>query len=132
MPDKTLLKHGHGQMILVVEDDPATRQALIDSLALMNYRVIHAVNGREALSVLDTKAGDIALVLSDIVMPEMGGVALFHTMRQKNIAIPLVLLTGHPLSKELGNLRALGLADWLSKPPDIVKLSHSLARILND
>lgn len=130
MADKALLQPGQGQRLLVVEDNPATRQALVDSLTFLNYEVMEAVNGREALTILAAKTDEIALVLSDAVMPEMGGVALFHAMQQQKLTIPMVLLTGHPLGKEMENLESLGLAGWLSKPPDLINLSYLLAKVL--
>src|SRR5690606_5197423 len=97
-PDKSQLKLGQGQTILLVEDNQSTRQALMGSLALLNYQVVVATNGREALTFLTTQQLSIDLVLSDVVMPEMGGVALFHTIREQGLDIPVVLLTGHSLS----------------------------------
>ncbi len=128
--EKALLQLGQGQRVLVVEDDPATREALLDSLAQLNYEVLAATNGREALTILASEALEIDLVLSDAVMPEMGGIALFHAIREQNLSVPVVLLTGHPLSKEMENLQALGLAGWLPKPPDLVNLSYLLAKVL--
>jgi CheY-like chemotaxis protein len=63
-------------------------------------------------------------------MPEMGGIALFHAMQEQELTVPIVLLTGHLLSKEMENLQALGLAGWLPKPLDLVNLSYLLAKIL--
>ncbi|MCL4264034.1 MAG: PAS domain S-box protein [Anaerolineae bacterium] len=131
--DKTgreALPTGQRQKILLVEDNPTTRDALLDSLSLLNYEVIAAANGREALALLTTTAADVDLVLSDAVMPEMGGIALYHAMREQNLATPVVLLTGHPLGKEMENLQKLGLAGWLPKPPDLTNLSHLLAKVL--
>ena len=128
--EKGMLQWGQGQRILVVEDDRATREALLDSLIQLNYEVLAATNGREALKILTAEATKIDLVLSDSVMPEMGGIALYHAMREQNLSIPLVLLTGHPLSKEMENLQTLGLAGWLPKPLDLVRLSHLLAGAL--
>ena len=128
--EQSNLQFGRGQRILVVEDDEATRNALLDSLALLNYEVEMARNGREALGVLAAQGDKISLVLSDTVMPEMGGIALFHSMREQQLTTPIVLLTGHPLSNELESLRALGLAGWLSKPPSLINLSHLLASAL--
>ena len=130
MPVKGTLQSGQGQKILLVEDDTATRGALRDSLAQLNYDVVLAKNGREALAILATQAAQIDLVLSDVVMPEMGGVALFHAMNEQHLTIPVVLLTGHPLSNEMENLREMGLAGWLPKPPDLVSLSNLLAKNL--
>jgi two-component system, cell cycle sensor histidine kinase and response regulator CckA len=129
-PDRSVLQLGQGQKVLLVEDDPATRQALLDSLILLNYEVVAASNGREALAILATKGDEVELVLSDTVMPEMGGVALYHALREQKLSIPIVLLTGHPLSKEMENLQALGLAGWLPKPLDLANLSYLLAEIL--
>ncbi|MEJ2749266.1 MAG: PAS domain S-box protein, partial [Anaerolineae bacterium] len=129
-PDRTALQLGQGQKVLVVEDEPDTRMALVESLALLNYEIMEATNGREALAILAAKADEVELILSDVVMPEMGGAALFHAMREQKLNIPVVLLTGHPLSKEMENLQALGIAGWLQKPPDLVNLSYFLAEVL--
>jgi CheY-like chemotaxis protein len=130
LPATVSLPQGHGQLILLVEDDLATRQALIDSLALLNYRVIQAANGREALTILDTRANEIGLVLSDMVMPEMGGVALTHAMRQQKLPIPIILMSGHPLEKGSQELEQLDLAGLLPKPPSLIRLSRLLAKAL--
>jgi DNA-binding NtrC family response regulator len=129
-PDISSLQSGQGQTLLVVEDDPAIRQALVDSLILLNYQVIEAQNGRIALSILAERAPEIELVLSDVVMPEIGGVALLYAARQQGCAMPFVLLTGHPLSKEMQNIQTTGFVGWLSKPPDLVSLSQLLAEAI--
>jgi len=141
------LAEGHGETILVVEDNTSTRKALVDSLELLNYRTLEAANGREALAILEQRGDDpstgpsagsgqrsgqgIALVLSDVVMPGMGGLALFHALRQRGLAVRVVMLTGHPLEKELEELRAQGMSDWLLKPPSLEQLAQVLARALN-
>jgi CheY-like chemotaxis protein len=98
---------------------------------LLNYRVLEAANGREALDVLEQRASEIALVLSDLVMPEIGGQALFHAMRQRDLILPLVMLTGHPMKSELESLQRQGLAGWLLKPPDPEQLAQLLAQVLS-
>jgi DNA-binding NtrC family response regulator len=118
--------------VLVVEDDPTIRKALQSSLAVLNYEVMVAANGREALTFLATRADEVDLVLSDVVMPEMGGIALFHAMQEQYPTILVVLLTGHPLSKEMESLQTLGLAGWLPKPPDLTSLSYLLAKALKE
>jgi len=122
---------GNGQTILVVEDNPITRQALVESLETLNYRVKIADHGKEALARLEQPAPEaIALVLSDVLMPEMGGIALLQEMEQRRLTTPVILLTGHPLKAELETLQAQGnhlLAGWLVKPPDLVALSKLIA-----
>ena len=81
--------HGDGELILVVEDNPSLRDALAGTLQSLNYRVITAVNGQDALDQLfgdDTAQGDgvqVDLIVSDLVMPGMGGQALFRALRQR-------------------------------------------------
>jgi CheY-like chemotaxis protein len=128
--DSTLLQQGQGQTVLVVEDDPAARQAIVSSLLFMNYEVMEATNGQEALTILSTKTNDIDLVLSDTIMPQMGGIALLHAMRQQKLTTPMVLISGHPLTREMKKLQKLGLAGWLPKPPHLESLSQLLAQVL--
>ncbi len=125
------LPHGQGQVVLIVEDEEAIRQALVESLGLLNYRTMAAPNGREALSLLAQYRDQIALVLSDAVMPEMGGVALFHAMQERGLMRPFVIITGHAVEKDMENLRALGLFGWLKKPLDLSKLTGLLAEGLS-
>ena len=125
------LVQGQGQTILVVEDNDATRKALVSSLEMLNYRTLEAANGREALAVLAQRASEIALVLSDIVMPKMGGQALFQVLKLQYPTVKVVLLTGHPLEQELENLQAQGLSGWLLKPPSLERLAEVVARALN-
>ena len=143
-PEATTLElsapaQGQGETILVVEDDAAMREALVDSLELLNYRTLEAANGQEALAILERQACEVsedfqslevALVLSDVVMPRMGGIALLQALKQSGMTVPVVLLTGHPLDKELEELRAQGMSGWLFKPPSLEQLAKVVARAL--
>ncbi len=127
---KAALVQGQGETILVVEDNTNLRLSLVEILETLNYRVLEAVNGRAALALLEQQAGEIALVLSDLVMPEMGGQALLQAMRERGLTLPLVVLSGHPLTNEMEAMQAQGLAGWLLKPPDMQELTTLLARAL--
>ena len=132
LPVAEALVTGRGETILVVEDDPITRTALAESLDALNYSTLMAENGREALAILDEHREQIALILSDVVMPEMGGMALLQTLKQRGIGVPVVMLTGHPLGEALEGLRAEGLRDWLPKPPTLEKLAQVVAQLLHE
>ena len=121
---------GHGEVILVVEDDMVLRAALVDSLKLLNYQVLEASNGKEALARVQEHREQIALVLSDVVMPAMGGIALFHALQEQGWHKPMILLTGHPVGKELEALQDQGLSAWMGKPPSLEQLSQALADAL--
>jgi two-component system cell cycle sensor histidine kinase/response regulator CckA len=119
---------GQGETILVVEDEVATRQALVDSLSLLNYQVVSTSHGKEAMAILDQQNVKIDLVLSDVVMPEMGGIALLRAIRKKGLFVPVVLMTGHPMQEELEDLLSEGLAAWLLKPPRLKLLADLIAK----
>ncbi len=121
---------GHGETILVVEDNDALLKALIEILTSLNYHVLGAANGRKALEVLEKNETEVDLVLSDLVMPEMGGKELLRVIQQQGLALPTVMMTGHPREDELLDLEAEGLSGWLRKPPTVEQIGRLLARVL--
>ncbi len=127
-----VLPLGHDEVILVVEDNVTTRAAVAESLQLLHYRVLEASDGREALAILDRHRSEVALLLTDMVMPEMGGKALAQELRRRAIAVPLVIMSGHLLEQESVDLRAAGVTDWIQKPLDLPQLAGLLARVLSD
>ncbi len=121
---------GHGETILVVEDNPVTRTAVVTALLALQYRALEATNGKEALAILAQRPTEVALVLSDLVMPEMGGKALAAALRQQTPPVRMVVMSGHPLGVEVENLRELGIVAWVQKPPDLQELATALAQAL--
>jgi two-component system cell cycle sensor histidine kinase/response regulator CckA len=120
---------GRGETILVVEDNQALQKALMDGIESLNYRVLAADNGQQALTILEEHA-EVALVVSDLIMPDMGGQALFHALRQRGLTLPVVMLSGHPMESEMASLQAQGLAGWLLKPPSMEQLAQLIAQAL--
>ncbi len=134
LPNGQALVRGDGETILMVEDNFAIRQALVASLELLGYHVLTAADGRQALEVWAAHGESIALVLSDVVMPAMGGIELFHALRQQAPALRFVLLTGHVLADrqevQLGELKEQGLTAWIQKPPSLRQLAETVAQAL--
>jgi len=123
------LAKGQGETILVVEDNARTRRALVASLENLSYQVVEAANGLEALETLERR--EVALVLSDLVMPSMGGRALLRTLQERGIEVPVILLTGHPLRREQDTLQETGLNDCLLKPVSLSQLADAVDRALH-
>jgi signal transduction histidine kinase/ActR/RegA family two-component response regulator len=121
---------GHGEHILVVEDHAPLRTTLVELVAAWNYDVEAAINGEDALARIKETCKPFRLIISDVVMPKLGGVGLLRALRTAGDATPLILLTGHPMGNELEPLRAHGLHGWLAKPPDAEQLSHMIAAAL--
>jgi CheY-like chemotaxis protein len=106
---------GAGQTILIAEDDPAIREALREALEELDYRVLLAADGAQALDVVEQHRGLVDLIVSDLIMPRMGGRELYATVRQRYPRIKMILVTGYPLG---GDTRELLDADaaWIQKP----------------
>jgi len=116
--------------VLLVEDNPLLLEAMSDILTVLGCEVACAGNGQAALAVLDEQGSAIDVVVTDLIMPQMGGNALLAEMRARGLRTPVVILSGHPLEGELVELKQLGLAGWLLKPPDIKELAQLLASVL--
>lgn len=129
-PGADTLVLGKGQTILLVEDEAETRQALQEGLTLLNYQVMPVTDGVAALSYLAHNPNGVALVISDVVMPKMGGVALLHAMRRADLHMPVVLISGHPLTGEVEKLNQDGLFWFLAKPTSLKQLAQVLAQAL--
>jgi CheY-like chemotaxis protein len=103
------------QTILVVEDTPIVREPLARLLRLEGYEVLCAGNGIEALVAL--KSRPIDLVLLDVMMPKMHGVAFVEGVRANDRwkQLPIIALTGVMDSTSLSRLRQLGVETVISK-----------------
>jgi PAS domain S-box-containing protein len=122
---------GRGETILLVEDDATVRRGVAEILATFNYRVVQAAHGRAALDLLEGETPpDVDLVLSDLIMPVMGGEDLLRALRARSADLPVLMLSGHALDKRRAPLEALGLTGWISKPPDPDELLRLIAEAL--
>jgi GAF domain-containing protein/CheY-like chemotaxis protein len=134
MPSQALFPElkGAGETVLVVEDDWVARDALQALLEAYDYRTMVASNGIEALQIYSRKGEGIAAVVSDVVMPEMGGVALYHALRAKKPEIKMLLITGHPLDPEDQTLLEEGQVHWMQKPFNVTDFIHHLRDLLKE
>ncbi len=121
---------GRGETVLVVEDDRAVRMALVASLEQLGYAPLEARNGREALALLLREPGEVAVVLSDMIMPEMGGLALLAAIQEHHISVPLIFLSGHPMDHDPSAPDQNAYAGWLQKPVSLEALAGLLARVV--
>lgn len=128
--EENSLPRGHQETILVVEDESTTSEALLAGLTLLNYRVYTVHDGEEALLFLDEHDNKVDMILSDVVMPYMGGIALFNSMRERELKIPLVLMSGHPMQTELEEMQTKGLFTWIQKPASLKQLARIISEAL--
>jgi PAS domain S-box-containing protein len=131
IPEELEPIEGKRETILVVEDDKPMREALVETLEIMNYQVLSAEDGLEALQYFDQEK-NIDLVLSDLVMPEMGGVALHAALKERHPGVKMVVMTGYPLAEGGKDLLEQGIVAWLQKPLDGETLGKAMRKILEE
>jgi CheY-like chemotaxis protein len=121
---------GHGETILIVEDDEAARNALGETLLRMDYNIILAEDGARALELFAAARDRIAMVISDAVMPRLGGMELFRELRKLNPDVRTLLVTGYPLGPGTRELLEAGKAGWIQKPFDSRTLGKRIQLLL--
>ncbi|EDN71595.1 two-component response regulator [Beggiatoa sp. SS] len=123
---EAILKH---KKILIVDDDVRNTYALATVLEEKEMEVIGAKNGIEALAILKEHE-NIALILMDIMMPEMDGYEAMRQIRKqpKHRQLPIIALTAKAMKGDKAKCIEAGANDYLSKPVDTDKLI-SLMRV---
>ncbi len=116
---------GKGETILLVEDDERIQSVAEQILRSLNYRVLTASNGREALALFQS-AENIDLVVTDLIMPHMGGRELIQTLREEAPGLKAVATTGYVLEEDRRRLLEQGIMNIVRKPFDM----HELARVI--
>lgn len=108
--------HGARRRILVVDDTAPNRSLLVDLLTPLGFAVSEAANGREALDRLAQAAAD--LVLTDLVMPEMGGVELIRRLRRtpEQASLPVIVVSASATDQDRADSLAAGATAFLPKP----------------
>jgi len=118
--------------VLIVDDDPAFRRALLTSLAASGFDVSEARNGEEALIVLRDKPCDI--VLLDINMPGMGGIETCRRIRNLSPRIGILMVTVRDAEEDKVQALEAGADDFVTKPyrlREMIARLHAVRRRLN-
>lgn len=85
---------GSGEGILLVDDEPSVRDILCALLSASGYRIFTASSGKEALDTYRANLNEIALVLTDVSMPDGDGFSLAAELRRSNVELPIVVMSG--------------------------------------
>ncbi|MHB1193403.1 MAG: sigma-54-dependent transcriptional regulator [Longimicrobiales bacterium] len=116
--------------LLLVEDDPAVRRSISETLADEGFEVAEAKSAPAALELL---AGfDPEVVLSDVRMPEMDGIELLQLLRQRAPGVDVVLMTAYDDMATVARAMREGAFDFLVKPLKLEELRKVLRRLLED
>lgn len=107
---------GHGECVLVVDDEEHVRRSVRFALEAHGYKVLLANDGTDALASFAQNVNQVALVLTDLMMPYMDGVALIHALRRIKPGLPIIATTGLGRKRQLAELERLHIQAMLTKP----------------
>ncbi len=121
---------GHGELILVVDDEDQIRDITSSALKTRGYRVLTAINGMEAIALYEQNREEINLVLMDMMMPVMDGLAGIQELLKINPELKIIAASGltekDKLTKAAGTVNA-----FLSKPYTTEKLLRTIHEVLS-
>ncbi len=117
--------------VLLVEDEPMVRTVAERALTRHGYKVLTATNGEEALDLLADGQEEIALLISDVVMPLMDGPTMVREARKAHPKLPILFMSGYA---EEQLRRSIDIADvaFLPKPFSVQELAEAVRKVLAD
>ena len=128
--DEAAVARGKGELVLVVDDEAPIREALVGTLAAHGYRVFTAEDGTDALALYFQRKSEIAVVLTDLAMGQMDGIALVRALRKIDPAARVIVSSGHFQKENLAVLNGLGVKVLLEKPYTADKLLRAVRKVL--
>jgi CheY-like chemotaxis protein len=126
------LPRGNGEMILIVDDEASILTITSQTLQAFGYRVVTATDGAEAVAVYAKHQNDIAVVLTDMMMPVMDGPATIRALQRINAAVKIVAASGLNANGAVTKAPEAGVKHFLLKPYTASALLKALRMILNE
>jgi signal transduction histidine kinase/ActR/RegA family two-component response regulator len=129
-PSEKKSQGGKGELLLIVDDESAIREIVKTTLEAYDYNVLVAKNGRDALAVYAEWERDIALVITDIAMPELDGFGMIRELRSAKPEVKVIAMTALCDQEKLDQLGRDGVI-VLSKPVSSEQLLKSIHQVLH-
>ena len=120
---------GNQELILVAEDDSINFKLIEKLLHNINFNVIRAKDGLEAVELTKNNL-EIDLIFMDIKMPNLDGYGAFEKIRDFNKEVPIVAQTSYSFPEEIEKIKKLGFNDFISKPLDKDKLYEIIYKFI--
>jgi PAS domain S-box-containing protein len=123
---------GQGETVLVVDDEEPIRATTRDLLEAHGYRVLEAANGAEAISAYAAHQAQVAVVITDLMMPVMDGPATIQVLHRLAPRLPVIAVSGLSASREARLALEQGAAAFLAKPCTAGALLATVARVVRE
>src|SRR5438270_215907 len=119
------------ETILLVEDEAALGQPAREFLSSKGYTVIEAMDGDDALGITNNHTGRIDLMITDVIMPHMGGAQLAETLAEKRPQMKVLFVSGYAENTILGDSPTDVMTRFLQKPFSLEELARKIRTVLD-
>jgi CheY-like chemotaxis protein len=126
------LPTGHGETILIVDDESTIREVTKAVLSRTGYNALVADDGPAALAIFVERLAEIDVVVTDLVMPAVSGSLLVQVLRKMASNVKIIICSGQVIDDMPVHLRAIRVQGYLSKPYTEETLVRMVDRVLND
>ncbi len=124
------MPRGNGELIMVVDDEASILAITRQTLEAFGYRVITAEDGARAVAHYATHRTEIALVLTDMMMPVMDGPALIVALRRINPSVAIIAASGLTANGNIARVSGAGVSHFLAKPYSADAMLGLIRRVL--
>lgn len=114
--------------LLFVEDEEDLINIISDTLDKLKVNYLTAQNGEEALKIIEDNP-DISIIITDINMPVMNGLDMIRELKNRNIKLPIIVMSAHTELEYINKAKDLGVKDYLIKPFDFIKFINLIIEL---
>jgi CheY-like chemotaxis protein len=129
--EQSPLPEGHGELILVVDDESSILQLTRSNLEAHGYRVLTARDGVEASDLYARRQNEVQLVVTDMAMPRLDGQSTMERLKGMNPSVRIIAATGLPTSLEAAKKAGMDFQATLLKPFTVHKLLQTVDEVLH-
>jgi PAS domain S-box-containing protein len=130
--EEVSLPRGDGETILVVDDEASILSITGQTLQAFGYRVITATDGANAVAIFAERKNEIAVVLTDMMMPVMDGAAMIHVLTRIQPTVKIVATSGLNSNRSATKMSGNGVKHFLTKPYTAANLLKTMQTILSE
>ncbi|HSH93363.1 MAG TPA: response regulator [Roseimicrobium sp.] len=126
------IPRGNGETVLIVDDEPSIRQIIKQTLEAFGYKVLLAADGSEAVSIYARHQAEVAVVITDMMMPVMDGPATIQILLRLNPKLKIIGASGISTNGKITQASGLGVKHFLPKPFTAETLLKALKEVISE
>jgi CheY-like chemotaxis protein len=123
---------GNGETVLIVDDEPAIRQITGQTLESFGYRVLLAADGTEAIAIYAQQQHNIAVVLTDMMMPVLDGLSTIQVLMRMNPSVRIIAVSGITANRSVATDAGTAVRHYLGKPFTAQTLLAAVEKVVSE